>query len=143
MEVGDVLSVQRLGDRQLAWDWVDDEDASRRLVSPGARHTVTQHPVLIPVWADLKHKQTGDEEERAQKDLQLIYYKQEKQKTELNVINNKNNWIKSTPCVKVRAESQTKLPVWPECVSYVSLTLGLHRQHSVHVIKTKATKEAQ
>ena len=49
MEVGDVFSVQRLGDRQLARDWVDDEDASRRLVGPGARHTVTQHPVLVPV----------------------------------------------------------------------------------------------
>lgn len=49
MEVGDVLSVQRLGDGQLARDWVDDEDASRRLVGTGARHAVTQHPVLIPV----------------------------------------------------------------------------------------------
>lgn len=49
MEVGNVLSVQRLSDGQLARDWVDDEDASRRLVGPRARHTVTQHPVLIPV----------------------------------------------------------------------------------------------
>lgn len=49
MEIGDVLSVQWLGDRQLTRDWVDDEDTVRRLVGPGARHTVTQHPVLIPV----------------------------------------------------------------------------------------------
>ena len=64
MEVGDVLSVQRLGDRQLAWDWADDEDAGRRLVGPGARHTVTQHPVVISVWANLKHRQTGEEQGR-------------------------------------------------------------------------------
>lgn len=57
MEVGDVLSVQGFGDRQLAWDWVDDEDPGWRLVSPRARHTVTQHPVLIPVGADLKNRQ--------------------------------------------------------------------------------------
>lgn len=49
MEVGDVLPVQRLGDRQLAGDRVDDEDAGWRLVRPGAGHTVTQHPVPIPV----------------------------------------------------------------------------------------------
>lgn len=49
MEIGDVLSVQRLGDRQLARDGVDDEDAGWRLVGPGACHTVTQHPILIPV----------------------------------------------------------------------------------------------
>lgn len=49
MEVGNVLSVQRLGDRQLARDRVDDEDSSRRLVGPRARHTVTQRPVLVPV----------------------------------------------------------------------------------------------
>ena len=49
MEVGDVLSVQRLGDGQLARDGADDEDAVRRLVGPGARHAVTQQPVLIPV----------------------------------------------------------------------------------------------
>lgn len=49
MEVGNVLSVQRLGDRQLARDRVDDEDAGRRLVGPRARHAVTQHPVLVPV----------------------------------------------------------------------------------------------
>lgn len=41
MEVGDVLSVQRLGDGQLARDGVDDEDTGRRLVGPRARHTVT------------------------------------------------------------------------------------------------------
>lgn len=49
MEVGDVLSVQRLGDGQLARDRIDDEDAGRRLVGPRACHTVTQQPILIPV----------------------------------------------------------------------------------------------
>lgn len=62
MEVGDVLSVQWLGDWQLARDWVDDEDTGWRLVGPGARHTVTQHPVLIPVWADL-NKHTEEDKE--------------------------------------------------------------------------------
>ncbi|KAA8589895.1 hypothetical protein FQN60_013260 [Etheostoma spectabile] len=37
-----------LGDGQLARDGVDDEDAGGGLVGPGARHTVPQHPVLIP-----------------------------------------------------------------------------------------------
>ena len=63
MEVGDVLSVQRFGDRQLAWDWVDDENASWWLVSPRARHTVTQHPVVVPVRPYLPHN-IGQEEER-------------------------------------------------------------------------------
>lgn len=50
-----MLSVQRLGDGQLARDWVDDEDAGRRLVSPRACHAVPQKPVFIPVRADLRN----------------------------------------------------------------------------------------
>lgn len=77
MKVGNVLSVQRLGDGQLARDWVDDEDAGRRLVGPGACHTVTQHPVLIPVGADLKHRQGK------RRRFTRMYYTQEKQKPKL------------------------------------------------------------
>lgn len=41
MEVGDVLPIQGLEDRELSGDRVDDEDAVRRLVSAGARHAVS------------------------------------------------------------------------------------------------------
>lgn len=73
MEVGDVLSVQRFGDRQLAWDRVDDEDAGRRLVGPGARHAVTQHPVLIPVWADLKQRKNYYTQKKTGLEEQLLW----------------------------------------------------------------------
>lgn len=53
MEVGDVLSVQGLVDRQLPGDRFDDEDAGGGLVSTGTRHTVSEGAVLVVVRPDL------------------------------------------------------------------------------------------
>lgn len=49
MEVGNVLPIQGLVDRQLSGNWVDDEDASGWLVGTGTRHAVSQGAVLIVV----------------------------------------------------------------------------------------------
>lgn len=54
MEVGNVLPIQGLVDRQLSRNGVDDEDASGGLVSPGACHAVSQGAVLIMVWSNLQ-----------------------------------------------------------------------------------------
>jgi len=53
MEVGDVLSVQGLADRQLSGDRFNDEDAGGGLVSSRTRHTVSEGPVFVMVRPDL------------------------------------------------------------------------------------------
>lgn len=58
MKAGYLLSIQGLGHGQLPGDGVDDEDASRRLVSAGPSDAVPQGEVFISVGPDLRAKKT-------------------------------------------------------------------------------------
>lgn len=53
MEVGDVLPIQGLVDRQLSRNRVDDEDSSGGLVSTWSCDAVSERPVFVMVWPDL------------------------------------------------------------------------------------------